>query len=84
MIYLLSFGFFQNEIFFSRQLIQAHPLVSLKFEKISIFPHLKPTRKHAGLNVFFALNSTSQFIKDDFFYMLSSYSSLCCWPDQSC
>ena len=67
MIDLLSFGFFQNEIFFSRQLIQAHPLVSLKFEIISIFPHLKPTRKHAGVNVFFALNSTSQFIKDDFF-----------------
>ena len=28
-----------------------------------------------------ALNSTSQFIKDDFFYMPSSYSSLCCTPD---
>ena len=68
MSYLLSFCFFQNLIFFSRQLIKAHPLVSLKFEIISIFPHLKPTRKHAGFNGFFALNSTSQFIKDDLFF----------------
>ena len=36
--------------------------------------------KHAVKEII-ALNSTSQFVKDEFFHMLSSYSSLCCGTD---
>ena len=57
-------------------------LLTHHIEIIIIFGHLDLClNTHAGFNEIVALNSTSQFIKDDILYMPSSYSPLCCRPD---